>query len=242
MKRAITLSAAVAAIALLCPNVIQAQSTPGTDPQNPPIDQAQPQNPPGTPANQAQPLNTPSDQSGQAEAQEMVSARVALKENLDAMKLKAGDPVKTTLSNNVSLKSGPELPRGTEILGVIAQDDMQVNGKSKLALNFTQAKLKDGTVVPIKATIVGVYPPASEDSSGRVIAPGDQVRGTFSLHQDGVDQMDALPGVDLHSKVESNVSGVLVSTKHNVKIAWGSEIALAVIPQTVAPQTSTNTN
>jgi hypothetical protein len=194
----------------------------------------------------SQAQTTSNDQSASSEALQMVSARVSLAENLDANKVKAGDPVQTKLSNNVALKGGPELPRGTEILGVIAQDDMQMNGKSKLALNFTEARLKNGTVIPIKATIVGIYPPENEDPEGRPVAPGDQVRVTFAGTLDGVDQMDALPGVDLHSKTDSKISGVLVSTKHNVKIAWGSEIALAVAPQSAmnqsAPQTPPGTN
>jgi hypothetical protein len=219
MKRAFTLSAAVTAVALLLPNMVQAQNTAATESQT-----------------------TPTGQSVRAEALGMVSARVALTESLDANKAKAGDPIQTKLSNNVALKNGPELPKGTVILGVIAQDDMQMSGTSKLALNFTQAKLKDGTVVPIKATIVGIFPPESEDIAGHPIAPGDQVRGTFAGQPDGVDQMDALPGVDVHSKIESNVSGVLVSSKHDVKIVRGSEIALGVAPQTTVPQMSPSSN
>ena len=133
MKHAITLSVAVTALALLIPNMSQAKSLASTESKN-----------------------TPSDQSAQSGALEMVSARVSLSQNLDAKQAKAGDQVRTRLSNTVSLKNGPKLPRGTEILGVIAENDMQTGGTSKLTLNFTQAKLKDGTVVPIKATNVGV--------------------------------------------------------------------------------------
>ena len=219
MKRAITLSAAVAAIALLIPNMAHALSNSSSDSHS-----------------------SSSAQLASAEALQMVSARVALAENLNADNAKAGDKVRTTLTDPVSLKNGQELPRGTQILGVIAVDDMQTKGKSKLALNFTQAKLKDGTVVPIKATIVGVYPPESEDEAGNPVVPGDQVRNTFDGHQDGVDEISALPGVDVHSKIESNVSGVLVSTKHNVKLGWVSEIALSVAPQTGASPKTTNKN
>jgi hypothetical protein len=119
---------------------------------------------------------------------------------------------------------------------------MQSGGTSKLTLNFTQAKLKDGTIVPIKATIVGVYPPATEDAAGHPIAAGDQVRDTFSGNRETVDQMDAVPGVDLHSNFASDVSGVLVSAKHNVKLSQGSEIALAITPMGAAPQTPTSSN
>jgi hypothetical protein len=219
MKRPIALSAAITAVALLIPNMSQAKSLASTESKN-----------------------TPSDQSVQSGALEMVSARVSLSQSLDAKQSKTGDQVRTRLSNAVSLKNGPKLPRGTEILGVIAEDDMQAGGTSKLTLNFTQAKLKDGTVVPIKATIVGIYPPQTEDAAGHPVAAGDQERDTFSSKRGAVEQMDVLPGVDLHSSFASDVSGVLVSAKHNVKLGLGSEIALAVALNGTAPQTPTSSN
>jgi hypothetical protein len=169
---------------------------------------------------------------GEQEAMEMVSARVALKQDVDADKIKQGDRIRTTLPDKVLLKNGTELPAGTTILGVVATDDMQLNGTSKLALNFTTAQLKNGKVVPIKATIVGVYPPESVDTNGNPVKPGDQEVGVWTNHAVAVDEIGALPGVDLHSKVDSSNSGVLVSTtKHDMKLKWGSEIALAVAAQ-----------
>ena len=173
-----------------------------------------------------------SAQAGQAESMEMVSARVALTANVDAAKLKPGDQIRGRLANKVSLKDGTVLPAGSTIVGVVAADDMQMNGAAKLALNFNKAELKDGKVVPIKSTIVGVYEAESQDISGRPIAPGDEMTHTWAGRPDAVDQIGALPGVDLHSKVTSNNSGVLVATsKHDVKLKYGTEIALAVAPQ-----------
>jgi hypothetical protein len=204
MKRefAIILSAATVSFALLSANVARAQSATGMG-------------------------------SGEQEAMQMVSARVALKQDVDAGKIKQGEQIRTILADKVVLKNGTELPAGTTILGVVATDDMQLNGTSKLALNFTTAELKNGKVVPIKATIVGVYPPESVDANGNPVKPGDQEVGSWTNHADAVDEIGALPGVDLHSKVGSSNSGVLVSTtKHDMKLKWGSEIALAVAAQT----------
>jgi len=172
-------------------------------------------------------------QSGGNGVADMVSAQGALTDNLDAGKAKPGDPVRVKLSNKVKLKDGTELPAGTAIVGEIATDDMQVSGVSKLALRFTKAETKDGKVVPIKATIVGIYPPESQDAEGNPIRPGDEITNGLPRHADSVDQIDALPGVDLHSKVTSSNSGVLVTTtkKHDVKLKRGSEIALTVAVQ-----------
>jgi hypothetical protein len=52
-----------------------------------------------------------------------------------------------------------------------------------------------------------------------------------------VDQLNALSGVDLHSKIASNNSGVLVSTKNDdVKLRAGTEFALAIAEQPNGPQ------
>ena len=164
------------------------------------------------------------------EAANMVSARVALIQNIDGGKAKSGDAIQTTLADKVTLKDGTVLPAGTKILGVVATDELNLAGASKLAISFNKAVLKNGTTLPIKATIIGVYAPESQDINGRPIKPGDQFIGDWATKSTAIDQEGALPGVDLHSKIDSTVSGVLVS-KHDVKLKWGSEISLAVASQ-----------
>jgi hypothetical protein len=152
--------------------------------------------------------------------------------DLDAKKTKPGDEFRATLRATVQLKDGPELPAGTVLIGVVATDDTQMSGDTKLALRFTKAVLKDGTAVPIKAIIVGVFEPESEDAQGNPVAPGDQARHLWNEQSPGVDEIGALEGGDLHSRISSSNSGVLVSTtKHDVKLKWGSEIAMGIAPQ-----------
>jgi hypothetical protein len=156
----------------------------------------------------------------QKETFQMVSARVSLKQSLDASRVKPGDQIRTVLAYRVALKDGTELPAGTVILGVVAEDDMQLSGRSKLALCFDEAEPKDGTIIPIKATIVDLFQPESQDMSGNPIVPNDEVKHTFDGRPDAVDEIGVLPDVDLHSDVTSNNSGVLVTTskfKHNMR-------------------------
>jgi len=162
-------------------------------------------------------------------ASQMVSAQVALAQNLDAGKAKTGDQVRTTLSDKVTLRNGTVLPAGTNIVGVVSTDEMQLTGTTKLALTFEKAVLKNGTTVPIKATIVGVFQPETEDASGRPMKAGEEHTSAFSARPDAVDEIGALPGVDLHSKISSSNSGVLVATgKHDFKLKWGSDFSLAI--------------
>jgi len=242
MKREVTTTRSLAALAILStalafsPAVTAQQNPPAQPPQNPPA-QAPENNPAAQP-----PENTPQSPetvpqaapaaatAAAGETMDMVSARVALKQTVDARKMQPGDQIHTTLAKTVHLKNGTELPAGTAILGVVGTDDMQMNGASKLALKFNAAQTKDGKTIPIKATIIEIVPPATQDINGRPLAPGDQELHTWVGHPAAVDQLEAIPGADLHSNVTSSNSGVLVSSKQDIKLKWGSEIALAVEP------------
>lgn len=181
-----------------------------------------------TPANSAS-----SSTDGQAEAAQMVPARAAIDHSLDAKDVKPGQTFQAKLASKVRLKDGQELPRGTVLVGKVGQDDMNESGRSKLALCIDQARLKDGKTIPIKATIVGVYGPEAGDADTEdyTVAMGDQVPNDWGHSVLQVDQIGALSGVDLHSKIGSQNSGVLVSTKKDdIKLKTGTELALAVGP------------
>jgi predicted RecA/RadA family phage recombinase len=166
------------------------------------------------------------------EAQQMVPARAYLLNKLNAKDMKPGAQFEARLSKAVQLKNGTELPKSTELIGVVSTDDMQLHGTSKLALRITEARLKDGTTLPLKATIVGVYAPESENDQGYAVAPGDEVANDWNTNTLTVDQPDAVSGVDMHSRIDAENSGTFVSTKKdNVKIASGSELALALAAQ-----------
>jgi hypothetical protein len=182
----------------------------------------------------AQTQNT--DQTGAAAQQEaaiMVPAQAAMIKSLDARKDKPGEEFRARLNNTVHLKNGPELPHGTILIGQVTTDDMQTSGNSRLALRFTEAKLKDGKVIPLKAMIVGVQPPESDTPTElNEQAPLPWNSNTLQVDQEGV-----FSGVDLHSRVNSQNSGVFVTkTKDNVKLRAGSELTLAVAAQSGGQQ------
>jgi len=165
---------------------------------------------------------------GQDEAQTMVPALVELAGSVDARRTQPGQAIQATLHGKVRLKNGTELPSGTVLTGVVAQDDMQLNGTAKLALTFTDAKLKNGTIVPIKATIMGIYP-ASSDAYGSEANSEPSAAAIWNSTTLRMDQIDAVSGVDLHSDIASADSGVLVSKKKDdVKLGGGIQMVLAI--------------
>lgn len=162
-------------------------------------------------------------------AMHMVRARAALLKDLDAKKIKANSKFEAKLADKVHLKNGKELPSGTVLIGTVTADKMSSTGLSRLAIDFTQAKLKNGTMIPIHATIVGVAGPETYSADGYDVAPGDQMPNTWQASTLQVDQINALSGVDLHSKIAGNNSGVFVSNKkHDMKLDEGTEFALAL--------------
>jgi hypothetical protein len=170
------------------------------------------------------------------EAMVMTPASANLVKNLQADKIRPGDEFKAKLDRPVQLKNGPELPGGTVLVGRVTADQMKPGGPSTLALRFTQADLKDGKVVPIKATIVGISRPQYD--TGYNIA---NQTSNWSASILRIDEVGALSGVDLHSNIASRNSGVFIAQKKdNMKFDSGSQVSLAIAEGSQASQNAEN--
>ncbi|HEX4156813.1 MAG TPA: hypothetical protein VHY48_14495 [Acidobacteriaceae bacterium] len=165
-------------------------------------------------------------QRGLQQAQRMVPARASLSQTLDADRTTPGYQFRATLRDTVRLENGVKLHRGDVLLGRVVTDDMNTAGKSRLALRFTQAVLKHGQTIPVKATIVAFYKPS--DFLDSEYAEPQQIPNNWNDGTLRVDDIGVMKDVDLHSRIASRDSGVFVSTKDNVRIPRGSEIALAI--------------
>ena len=183
-----------------------------------------------------------SSQDSAAPAMHMVPARAALNGALVASKVKPGDEFRATLAEKVQLQNGPKLPAGTVLIGQISTDDTNQAGTSKLALRFTSAKLKDGQTVPIKATIVGILDTGLANEDTYRLNPNGQTPASWNDGTLTVDQIGAMNGVDLHSKIASQNSGVFVSTKDNIKLVNGGELELAIAQQPHPTQQAAGAN
>jgi hypothetical protein len=160
----------------------------------------------------------------------MVPVRASLTRTLDAQRINTGDQFRATLSQNVHLDNGVELHRGDVLLGKVVTDDMNTPGNSRLAIRFTEVDPRNGQSIPVKATIVGLYTPGQLMSDSD--AGPEQYRNSWTNTTLSIDEIGVVNGVDLHSRISSLNSGVFVTTtKKNVKIPAGSEIALAIAAQ-----------
>jgi hypothetical protein len=162
-------------------------------------------------------------------AQSMTPANARLTHTLDAKKDRIGSPVTAKLMGKVHLKNGTEFPKNTEIEGQVVQDELNLPGATKLAVRFDKAKLPSGQVVPIKAMLVGVSAPMSAPEGGTMSVDNMPNNWNPSIQQ--VDELSVMSGVDLHSRLTGENSGVFVAkSKHDVKIPTEDEIQMAVTP------------
>lgn len=91
----------------------------------------------------------------------MVPATAELQKGLNAKKLKPGETVTAKLNQKVNLPNEPALERNTVLLGhVDAVEASEHHSNSSLTVTFDQAKMKDGTVLPVKVTVMRVAAPA----------------------------------------------------------------------------------
>lgn len=155
---------------------------------------------------------------------------VVLTHAIDAKKLTSGATIQTRLTHSVHLADGITLPTGTSLIATVAEDDMQVDGKVKLALRFTEARMKDGKTIPIKATILAVATEAIPGPNGPDMGETElAVPDNLNNQPDVIDATGVANGVDLHSKSSSQNSGVFVtSTKSDIKLPLGTKIELAL--------------
>lgn len=164
---------------------------------------------------------------GAQEAERMVPARASLSQTLDADRTTPGYQFRATLRDTVHLNDGVTLHRGDVLLGKVVTDDMNTVGRSRLAIRFTQAVLKDGQTIPVKATIVAFYKPS--DLLNNEYSEPQQIPNSWNNGTLRVDDIGVMKDVDLHSRIASHNSGVFVSTKdRDVRIPRGSELALAI--------------
>jgi hypothetical protein len=100
--------------------------------------------------------NSPSPQAGGHQ-----TLAIELSKSLDAKKLKPGDPVKAKVASVFRLANGRSLPIGSTVEGHVTQAVTRSKGvaQSSLGIAFDNVVLKDGTQLPLRATIQAVAAP-----------------------------------------------------------------------------------
>jgi hypothetical protein len=164
---------------------------------------------------------------GSAGAQSLAGVTTTLDHTLESKSATVGQPVTAKLTG--SLKSdGLDLPRGTDLVGKVAEVRAAQNGTpASISVVFTTAKLKDGKEVPVKATVIAAFPHSSDESlEGSDTTIGDAPKQVAS---DG--EFDQEPGALSHVTVKSAVKSsdsVTFTSNDNFRLPAGTFLQLGV--------------
>ena len=167
----------------------------------------------------------------------LVSANAELMQSLNSKSTRPGWSVRAKLTSDVNNNGQTELPKGTVLLGNVKQvQNGNANGmnKSKIGIVFNEARLSNGREVPIKATLLAAYPPqmtgVAENASSYMIVQPHRIPNDQKVQQDP----GTLSHVMMKSNVQSNLSGVFLSKKHDINLHQGTRLQLAIAPETNA--------
>ena len=155
--------------------------------------------------------------------------RVELAKTLDAKKAKVGDEViAKTIDDFLSDKNEVLAPRGSKVLGHVAEaSPHQGESASTLGIVFDKMVLKNGTEVPLKASIQAVGPPESNagvgneptggyGNSGPMSPTSSTSRGGYGAPPPnpggstaGTGTPDGISGAAINGRLTPNAQGVV---------------------------------
>lgn len=165
---------------------------------------------------------------GAASAQSLAGVTTRLDKTLDSGSAKSGEPITAKLDSSVTTPDGVKLPRGTELIGQVADVKAAQGGPVSLTLVFSSARLKDGKEIPVKATLVGAYSASEGDDAtygSMTMAPAPT---TVSSDDTFNQQPGALHHVALTSAVKNSDSGTFTSSNGNFKLSAGTYLQFGV--------------
>lgn len=168
---------------------------------------------------------------------QMSSARVWLTKGLDAKKAKQGDVVTAKLLDDTKVPNSQDLPKNTVLLGRIDMvQPSQSKSDSSIQVTFDKAQLKDGQQLPVKVTVMRIFPPSSLTAQGGGSTPGDQLAprnpggaAPTPGSSQGGQRDEGVNGVLLKSDVHDNNSGTFMTKGRNVYIGNGTELQVAIV-------------
>ncbi len=175
---------------------------------------------------------------GAASAQSLAGVTTRLDNSLDSGSAKIGETLTAKLNASVTTPDGVKLPKGTELIGKVADVKAAQNGPASVTLVFTTAKLKDGKEIPVKATLVGAYTASEGDDAtygSLSMAPAPaKVNPDDTFNQ----EPGALRHVTMTSAVKNSDSGTFTSSNGNFKLSAGTYLQFGVDASGAAAHTN----
>ena len=166
---------------------------------------------------------------GAASAQSLAGVNTQLVKPLDSETAAAGQAVAVKLNSGVKTPDVVKLPRGTELIGkVTAVTPAQKGSAASVSIVFTEAQLKGGKQIPVKATLLAAYPASEGVEAQYSDSTMDTVAGSVASDHVVDQEPGALPGVTLKAAVQDANSGTFSKTDGNFKLGAGTYLQIGV--------------
>lgn len=184
----------------------------------------------------AQPAASSSQQSmNSMNSVHLVGVNARLDHSLDVTTVHNGQRIEARLNGTVKTSNDMKLRRGTELWGRVEDVHASTNGgPSSMSVVFNTAVLKNGRHVPVKVTILGVYP----SNEAQMEMNGTQTIPPPPMHVSSKERIDQEPGlihhVSMNSAVQSNNSGTFRDSKGNLKLRAGTFLQVGIAPTSTA--------
>ncbi len=162
-----------------------------------------------------------------AQSTQLFSANAVLTHSLNSNNVKAGQSVTAKLTSDAT----SQLPKGTMLIGKVDQvQNASTDGASKMSITFNQARLSNGQEIPIKAMLLGAYPPVVYNHLSGTSTYLPTQPNTVSDAKGVSQQPGALNGIGMESSGRSDASAVFTSTNRNIKLENGTVLQVAIAP------------
>ncbi len=166
--------------------------------------------------------------SSRSQAWHLVGVNAHLQRSINTSSARSGQKVVAKLNEAVTTSSGIRLDRGTLLMGRVAHvSDSSHRGPSSLSIVFTSAKLHNGRVIPVKATVLSAARGSAygwEDSSNPL--------GPAPHHVSPKENVQQKPGLltdtAMRSAVGNHNSATFVRKNGNIKLLAGTYLQLAI--------------
>lgn len=160
---------------------------------------------------------------------QLMSTNAQLNHALNSSRISLGQRVTAHLTMELRTDHGMVLPRNTQLIGKVSQLQRGHNKTTRVSLVFSEARLKNGHVVPIKATLLGAMPPADGFYSGESQYFPDTSHPVSPKEK--IDQeAGVLNNVSLQAAVLSHVSGTFLSKRGKIRLPAGTQLRIAIAP------------
>ena len=157
----------------------------------------------------------------------LYSADAQLTHPLNSNTAKTGQAVTAKLTSDVKTSDSTELPKGAVLMGKVEQAQ-SANGGSTIGIVFNEARLRNGSEIPIKAMLLGAYPPVPYYSAGGSSSYLPIQPGTVPGDQSILQEPGTLRHITLRSSAKSSESGVFTSKNHSFKLDSGTRLQVAI--------------